>query len=201
MPSPPYLLAVGDAVARLLAPHGEVVLHDVASDSIIAIWNPISGRIPGDPSLLAELDLEAGDVFGPYPKLLADGRNISSVSAVIRDASGEASTVLCVNVDRSDFEAAARLLAAFAAPVVEQPHALFELDWTEQLNDLVASHVRETGRTIERFTRGDRLHLVGRMDAAGVFGRQRSIPTVARTLQVSRSGLYSLLAESRKDTT
>lgn len=200
--SPPaYLLAIGESFARILAPHGEVVVHDVATDTISAIWNPVSGRVVGDPSLLSELDLTAGDVFGPYPKTLADGRALSSVSAVVRDAAGVASSVLCVNVDRTAFETASRMLAAFAAPVVEQPRELFERDWIEGLNDLVGAYVRESGRPIDRFSRDDRLEVLARMDAAGVFGRQKATQTVARTLQVSRSGLYTLLAELRKDTT
>lgn len=198
--APPFLLAIGESFARLLAPHGEVVLHDVATDRIQAIWNPVSGRVIGDPSLLSELDLDAGDVFGPYPKSLADGRALSSVSAVIRDDGGKAVTVLCVNVDRSAFETAARMLAAFAAPVVAQPSALFERDWVEGLNDLVAAYVRESGTAIERFSREDRLEVLGRMDAAGVFGRRQATQTVARTLAISRSGLYALLADLRKET-
>jgi predicted transcriptional regulator YheO len=200
-PPPAYLFAIGESFARILAPHGEVVLHDVETDTISAIWNPLSRRVVGEPSLLAELDLAAGDVFGPYPKTLADGRALSSVSAVVRDDSGAASMVLCVNVDRTAFEAAARLLAAFAAPVALQPRALFEKDWVEGLNDLVGAYVRESGRSVDRFTRDDRLEVLARMDAAGVFGRQKAAQTVARTLEVSRSGLYTLLAELRKEAT
>ncbi|MFD0527050.1 PAS domain-containing protein [Kitasatospora arboriphila] len=68
---------VCQAVALLLGPYAEVVLHDAERDRVLAIWNPHAGRAPGDPSLLGELDrLEpaAQDVFGPYEKLLADGR-------------------------------------------------------------------------------------------------------------------------------
>jgi predicted transcriptional regulator YheO len=62
-----------EAIARLLSPHAEVVLHDPRTDTIAGIWNPVSGRRIGDASLLSELDglRPAGrDVFGPYPKSL-----------------------------------------------------------------------------------------------------------------------------------
>ena len=91
-------------MARLLSPHAEVVLHDPAADEIVAIWNSLSGREPGGPSLLGELDeLDATgtDVYGPYPKTGSDGRRLSSVSAVIRDDDGKPAYVFCVNVDRS----------------------------------------------------------------------------------------------------
>jgi len=196
------LAPVGDVLARLLSPHAEVVLHDSATDRIAAIWNPLSGRKVGEPSLLGELDelsTTGRDAYGPYPKVLPDGRRLSSVSAVLRDEDGTAAFVLCVNVDRTAFETASRLLAAFAAPVSGQPRVLFEHDWTERLNELVAGYVQERGVPVERLSREDRVELLRRLDAAGVLSQRRSVPTVARALQVSRSALYQLLVEARKE--
>jgi predicted transcriptional regulator YheO len=196
------LAPIGDALARLLSPHAEVVLHHPATDEIAAIWNPLSGREPGDPSLLGELDELAATVdgvYGPYPKTLADGRRLSSVSAVIRDDDGQPAYVLCVNVDRTAFEEASRLLAAFAAPVAGQPRVLFEHDWSERLNELVAGYVRERGVPVERLEKADRLELLSRLDAAGVLNQRRSVPAVARALRISRSALYQLLGQARKE--
>jgi len=196
------LAPVCDAIARLLSPHAEVVLHDPATDQIVGIWNPLSERSVGDPSLLGELDelIETGqDVYGPYRKSLPNGRRLSSVSAVIRDESGKAEVVLCVNVDRTAFEDASRLLAAFAAPITGQPRVLFEHDWSETLNDIVAHFVRERGVAVERLTRTDRLEVLARLDSAGVLSQRRSVPVVARALRISRSALYQLLGEARKD--
>lgn len=193
---------MGEVLARLLSPHAEVVLHDWVADRVVAIWNPLSGREPGDPSLLGELDelSESGrDAYGPYPKVLPDGRRLSSVSAVLRDEAGTAKYVLCVNVDRTAFETASRLLAAFAAPVSGQPRVFFEHDWTEKLNEHVADYVRERGVPVERLRREDRLELLSRLDKAGVLSQRRSVPAVARALQVSRSALYQLLSEARKE--
>jgi D-arginine utilization repressor len=191
-----------ESIARLLSPHAEVVLHDPRTDTIVAIWNPMSGRRAGDASLLSELDelRPAGrDVYGPYPKSLADGRALSSVSAVMRDRAGHAKLVLCVNFDRTMFDEAARLLAGFAAPVSGQPRELFERDWSETVNDIVGAYVRETGTPLARLTRRDRLTLVIRLEAAGIFTRRRSVPAVARALGISRSMTYRLLAEARKE--
>ncbi|ONI67735.1 hypothetical protein BWI15_32095 [Kribbella sp. ALI-6-A] len=198
------LAPVGEAIARLLSPHAEVVLHDPATDRVVAIWNPLSRREVGEPSLLGELDglTETGrDVYGPYPKSLPDGRRLSSVSAVLRDADGKAGLVLCVNVDRTAFEEAGRILAAFAAPVVQQPRVLFERDWTETLNELVGDFVRDRGVPVDRLSRRDRLELIGRLEAAGVLSQRRSVPTVARALKISRSAFYQLLGDARKEAT
>ncbi|GAA1563850.1 PAS domain-containing protein [Kribbella sancticallisti] len=196
------LAPVCEAVALLLSPHAEVVLHDPETDEILGIWNAFSERSVGNPSLLGELEelTETGpDVYGPYPKSLPDGRRLSSVSAVVRDADGKPDVVLCVNVDRTAFEQASRILAAFAAPVTGQPRALFEHDWSETLNDLVGGFVRERGVAVERLTKQDRLELLGRLDAAGVLSQRRSVPAVARALRISRSALYQLLAQARKE--
>ncbi|GGU74632.1 hypothetical protein GCM10010211_45640 [Streptomyces albospinus] len=188
------------AVALLLGPYAEVVLHDPDTDRILAVWNPMSSRGPGDPSLLGELDAldpSARDVFGPYEKLLADGRRLSSVSAILRDAEGKASAVLCVNLDRTPLEQAAAALSAFGAPTVSRPEPLFEQDWSERVQHIVGAYVRECGRPVERLTRTDRLAVLARLDEAKVFAVRRATPVVARALRVSRSTLYGLLAELR----
>lgn len=196
------LAPVCEAIARLLSPHAEVVLHDPATDSVISIWNPLSRRTVGDPSLLGELEEltpVGADVYGPYPKSLPDGRRLSSVSAVIRDEQGRPEAVLCVNVDRSAFDAAARILAAFAAPVTVQPESLFARDWTEQLNETVATFVRDRGVPLDRLSKQDRLDLVTQLDSTGVFDQRRAVPTVARAMGISRSAAYQLLALTRKE--
>lgn len=196
------LSPVCDAIARLLSPHAEVVLHDPVTDRVAAIWNPLSGRQAGDPSLLGELD-ELSEVspgvYGPYPKTLPDGRSLSSVSATVRGADGRSGALLCINVDRTAFDMAAQLLAGFAAPTTGQPQALFERDWAETLNEIVGGYVRERGTPVERLSRVDRVHLLGELEVAGVFHHRRSVPAVARAMGISRSAAYQLLAETRKE--
>jgi predicted transcriptional regulator YheO len=189
------------AVALLLGPYAEVVLHDAARDRVLAIWNPMTTRAPGDPSLLGELDqLEpsAHDVYGPYEKLLADGRRLSCVSAVLRTPDGQPSAVLCVNLDRSPLEQAAALLAGFAAPTEARPEAMFEQDLTERVHQIIGAFVRARGRPVERLGRDDRLAVLTELDQAGVFAVRRAVPVVARALQASRSTVYALLAELKQ---
>ncbi|MFE2913770.1 transcriptional regulator [Kitasatospora indigofera] len=191
---------VCQAVVLLLGPYAEVVLHDPRTDRVLGIWNPMTARQHGDPSLLGELDAldqAKQDVYGPYLKVLADGRRLSSVSAVLRDPGGEPSAVLCINLDRTPLEEAAAVLAGFAAPTVQRPEPLFEQDWVDRVQHTVGSYVRESGRRVERFGREDRLAVVGRLDEAGVFAVRRATPVVAAALKVSRSTVYALLAEHR----
>jgi predicted transcriptional regulator YheO len=191
---------VCQAVGLLLGPYAEVVLHDPDTDRVLEIWNPMTSRGPGDPSLLGELDEldpSAQDVYGPYEKLLADGRRLSSVSAVLRDAEDRPSVVLCINLDRTPLEQAAAVLSAFGAPTVQRPEPLFEQDWSERVQHVIGAYVRETGRPVERLTRQDRLAILGRLEEARVFAVRRAAPVVAGALRVSRSTVYGLLAELR----
>jgi len=192
---------VAQAVALLLGPYAEVVLHDAVIDQILAVWNPMSDRAAGDPSLLGELaDLSpsASDVFGPYEKLLADGRRLSSVSAVLRTADGALSAVLCINLDRTPLDQAVAVLSALAAPTSPRPKPLFEHDWPDRIRQTVGAYVRASGRPVDRFTRDDRLQLLQDLDESGVMAVRRIMPVVATALRVSRSSVYSLLADMRR---
>ncbi len=182
------------AIALLLGPFAEVVLHDAATDRVLAIWNPMTTRKAGDPSMLGELDdLEpsASDVYGPYEKLLPDGRRLSSVSAILR----EQGLVLCVNFDRGPLVQAAGLLSQLAAPATPRPESLFERDWVERVNHIVGAFVLANGKPVGRLSRAERLELLAELDDAGIFAVRRAVPVVAAALDASRSTVYSLLAE------
>lgn len=188
---------VCQAIALLFGPHVEVVLHDAAADQVLAIWNPMTARKPGDRSLLGELDeLEpsAADVYGPYEKVLPDGRRLSSVSAILR----EQQLVLCVNFDRAPLIQAATLLSQLAAPVTPRPEPLFAQDWVEQINHIVGAFVLARGKPVGRLSRGERLELLAELDDAGIFAVRRAVPVVAMALDASRSTVYSLLAELKE---
>jgi D-arginine utilization repressor len=146
---------------------------------------------------LDQLEPSAHDVWGPYEKLLPDGRRLSSVSAILRGDDGRPSAVLCVNLDRSPLDRAAALLTAFAAPTAPRPEPLFEQDWTERVHQIIGAFVRERGCPVERLGRADRLAVLTELDRAGVFAVRRAVPVVASALSASRSTVYALLGEAR----
>jgi D-arginine utilization repressor len=189
------------AIAQLLDPHAEVVLHDLASDRIIGIWNPLSGRRVGDVSLIDELPegWAGAPVQGPYRKVLADGRYLSAVSAVVCDPDGVACGLLCVNLDRSPFEQALDVLSRFAAPRAPRPRELFVRDWREQIALTVDDECRSRGMSRERLTREDRLSLVRALDERGLFATRHAAEYAAHALGVSRATVYALLKEVRAD--
>jgi predicted transcriptional regulator YheO len=189
------------AIAQLLSPHAEVVLHDLAADAIVAIWNPLSGRGVGDESLIDELpeSWRTAPVQGPYAKVLADGRSLSAVSAVIHDADGVAQGLLCINFDRSALDAAADTLRGFAAPLMPRPAELFARDWREHIALAVDEECQQRGLSRGRLMRADRLALVEALDQRGLFATRRAAEHAARALGVSRATIYTMLKEVRAE--
>lgn len=192
-------LPVCEAIVALLQPFAEVAVHDIRRDRIVAIWNPISERKVGDRSLIEELPEYSEDtrVIGPYPKVMADGRAITSVSVVLHNAKGADRGLLCINFDRSPLDGAIELLTRFAAPVQERPAELFDRDWREQIVLLVDEECRARGLRRDRLTRGQRLTLVHLMDERGLFSTRNAAAHAARALGVSRTTVYALLKEAR----
>ena len=63
---------IAQAIAALLHPHAEVVIHDLRSGRIVDLWNAFSHRQAGDESLLGD-DIEMlGIVIPPALRQRAD---------------------------------------------------------------------------------------------------------------------------------
>lgn len=189
-----------EAVAALLHPHAEVVIHDVVTDRVVRIWNAFSKRRPGAPSYLGHDPdlLKEADTYGPYEKANPDGTRIKSISAVLRDKNGRPAGFLCINLDLSKFDAAIALLSAFATPLADLPEPLFRYDWREQINLQIRDFLAETGKSMTALERADRISLLARLDKAGLFQTRNATPFIAQTLGVSRATVYGLLTEARR---
>ena len=192
-------LPVCEAIVALFAPLAEVAVHDIRRDRIVGLWNPISGRKVGDRSLIDELPSYSQDarVTGPYPKVLADGRAITSVSVVLHNAKGVARGLLCINFDRSPLDGTIDLLVRFAAAVEDRPPELFDRDWREQILLVVDEECRSRSLRRDRLTRDQRLDLVRVLDERGLFSTRNAAAHAARALGVSRTTVYALLKEAR----
>lgn len=191
-----------EAIARLLSPHAEVVLHDIASDTIIGLWNGFSNRVVGDPALLtSELSEQAvaqTGVLGPYEKVAADGRRLTSVSVVLPGADQKPELVLCVNLDRSPMDDVIAALRAMVAPAAEaRPQALFDGDWREQIALAVDEWCRSKMVDRRRLSRAERLEIVRVLDDADLFATRHAARHVSLALDVSRATVYSMLNEVR----
>jgi predicted transcriptional regulator YheO len=192
------ITAIAETVARLLHPHAEVVLHDLATDRIAGIWNAYSARRIGDPSDIDDVDLSSeSPMLGPYEKAGEKGQRLKSISTILRDEAAIARAVLCINLDISQFDAAARLLAGFAATPESRPDFLFRHDIREQVNLLIAEYLKARNVALPALDAAGRTDLIAHLDRKGTFQTRRAVDHVAAALQVSRTTVYVLLRSAR----
>jgi predicted transcriptional regulator YheO len=190
---------VAQAIAALLHPHAEVVIHDLRTDRIVDIWNAFSHRHAGDDSLLGddiELHLDR-DVFGPYDKASPDGARLKSITAALRDDNGQRIGLLCINLDVSLFDQAIKLLSTFAAPSEPRPEVMFRQDWREHINLTMRAFLEQKRKALKALEREERIALIAEIDAAGLFAARNAVPHVASAMNVSRATVYALLNAAR----
>ena len=195
--------AIAAAVAALLAPHAEVVLHDLATGKIVGLWNRFSKRDVGDDSLLDD-DPDAfqgpAAVLGPYPKREADGRLLRSVTAVLPSPdAGRPSGLLCINLDVSALDGAMRVIRDFLSLDGDRPAELFAGDWREQINFLLHEWLKAKNLTKAALARSDKVALVRFLDSKRLFETRKAAEHLAELIGVSRATVYNYIADARAD--
>jgi len=200
---------IADAIAMLLHPYAEVVIHDIVKDIIVHIANPYSKRREGDSSYLG-LDGDAADfgleknVLGPYEKEGEDGQRIRSITAVLRNDAAQPIGILCINLDFSPletaFESAWELLSGLIRPaeVEARPEIIFREEWREQIKLEIRAFRLEKGLTQESMNANARRELMRRLDQKRLFYARKSVELVAGYLMISRATAYKDLNEIRK---
>jgi predicted transcriptional regulator YheO len=198
MPLSAYV-PICDAIALLLQPQAEVVLHDLATETVAHIANPFSHREVGEPSLLHEIDFRPDvALIGPYEKVNFDGRRLKSVSAVLHE-SGRAVGVICINLDVTHLQSAIEMLTALTRvpPGAGQPAVLFQEDWHERINQYVHAWTARNGVVIADLERAQKQQLVSELAADGAFGGKHAAAYVSRVLQMSRDSVYNYLRAAK----
>jgi predicted transcriptional regulator YheO len=187
-----------DAIALLFQPYAEVVLHDLATETVVYLTNSFSTRELGEPSLIHEIDFEPSDrIIGPYEKVNWDGRRIKSVSAVIR-AGEKAIGILCINVDVSHFHAVISTLEALVSvpQSQEKPASLFKDDWHERVNEYIQSWIRKRGLSVAELGRREKQQLIMDLAGVGAFGGRNMASYISRVLGLGRATVYNYLKQT-----
>ena len=191
-----------EAIARLLHPFAEVVIHDLDKDQIEAIYNPLSRREVGDNSYLDRFNFDTSDkIIGPYAKTNWDGRPMKSISVVIRSKEGNADGFLCVNIDTSAFESTNQILQTFLrnnAEIQEDAQRLFRDDYYEKINLYVRNYCRERQISTDALNRGEKREIINLLEADGAFKGKNAAAYVGRVLGVSRATVYNYLKDKKK---
>lgn len=193
--------AVADGIAAVFAPYAEIVVHDLATECIAHIANPISRRAPGDPSQLEDIEFDVSqDLVGPYEKTNWDGRRLKCISIVLTDQQ-KAIGLFCINVDISQFEQMRIVLDGFlgAKPRTDDVKALFVHDWHERINEFVARWCNENDVRVADIDRPARRQLILALKESGALEQRRAPAYIARILSVSRATIYNELAAIKQE--
>jgi predicted transcriptional regulator YheO len=184
---------MAEAIATLFHPHVEVALHDLAAGCVVRLWNPISGRRPGDDSLIEPewRPGPGGGVVGPYEQIDVRGQRTTSVSVGVE----KGRMLLCINFDRSALDGAIGVLTSLGAAEVEQPAALFACDWRASINASIADWCASRNLVARDLDKRARAELVQHLDHQRAFDTRHAATHVAAALGVSRATVYNLRKE------
>ena len=166
---------IADAIAMLLHPYAEVVIHDITKDIIVYIANPYSKRKVGDSSYLGLVGGESDfglekNVLGPYEKAGEDGQRVRSITAVLRNDEAQPIGILCINLDFSPletaFESAFEVLNGLIRPagIEARPEIIFHEEWRELIKLEIRAFRLEKGLTQDSMNAGERRELLRRLD-------------------------------------
>lgn len=195
--------STAEAISLLFYPDAEVVLHDLISGRIAAIYNNFSKRKVGDESLLEEPEEydEFPNVFPVYSKTGPDGKKIKSISSVLRNSKGKAIGLLCINLDISKWEECYRFLESRLNNVTPQPPPaeLFKNDWQERINCYVSSFLTREGTTLKLLDKEKKKAIVLALYKEGAFNAKNAASYVADVLDLSRATIYNYLKVNDHD--
>lgn len=192
-------IPIAQAIEALLYPHAEVVLHELKSQTIAAIFNNFSGRKVGDPSLL-EKEVKwtnVPDYFEPYYKTNWDGLKLKSTTATLRNHQGKAIGLLCINLDVTRMLDLQRLIEAFTSESkpTPLPRELFQDDWREKISLFVHTYLQNKGKTLKKLTTHEKRQLVLQLHREGAFRAKHAASHVGLVLNLSRATVYKYLSE------
>lgn len=193
--------SVADGISLLFSGYVEVIIHDLASQSVVYIANNISKRDLGDPAALDDVDFsDSENTLGPYEKLNWDGQKIRSTSVVLRDDDGVSIGMLCINMRISAFEAAREMLDLFLTgnKIIPQPDILFHDDWQERINTFIHGWLRDENLSISILSHSNKRQLIEALYAQGAFKGKSAANYVANVLNMGRATVFKYLREIKQ---
>ncbi len=201
------LKQVSAGVAKLFAPHCEVVIHDFRDleRSIIHIEGNISGRkVGGGATDLLLTHARNGNTerdFHNYETVLGNGRKMKSCTMFLHGEDGIAYGAFCINLDVSAFAGVHRVLGEFLA--LEAGSEISETlsdDIQGTVHSMLREAVNEIGAELPILSKEHKIELVARLDDKGAFQVKRAVPLIAEELGLSRSTIYNYLTQARDKT-
>ncbi|MCL6509556.1 MAG: PAS domain-containing protein [Anaerolineae bacterium] len=182
----------------------EVVVHDFADleRSIVYLQGNVTHRTIGGSATDLILECIAQgktdqDLYG-YATSLPGGRMMKSSTIFLRDSRGRAIGALCVNLDVTDLVAARNVINALVHTKDEgRTIETFSDNIFDTVQAVLAETLYETGRSLHGMSREDKVELIHRLEAKGLFQIKKAVPIVADLLSLSRATVYNYLRQGR----
>jgi predicted transcriptional regulator YheO len=201
------LARLAEAIVATVGPDCEVVVHDLRKPdhSVVAISGQLTGRHVGAPVPDPELLPGEVDKF-TYDELrrrgtTAGGRELLASTVWIRNPVGHIVGAVCINLDVAGLRAARDLIDRRLGQdqVNARPFPTFASNIPD-FTRLAVESVLAIGRADRhRLRAAERIELVRRLDAEGVFALRGAANAVAAELGFSRASVYADLRASRRE--
>lgn len=192
-------------LAQVYGPGCEIVLHNLtgSTPSIMDIKNTLTGRTIGTPITdLAQSIRDSKDYL--YQDFIVNyngnskGRNFLSSTYFIKH-NDKLIGLLCINKDISHSE---NLMSAVYS-LMQQHNLMAPSDLTVKENlenpmdqlicHLISDTIQETHIPIERMSMNEKVNLVQKLDAKGIFKIKGGMDEVASLLKISKPTIYRYL--------
>ncbi|CAN7781025.1 PAS domain-containing protein [Caballeronia sp. dw_19] len=208
------LASVLDGLSSVISANTELILHDMRNPahSTFAIVNGhVTGRQVGDPIIAAPVDDKGFDLLlntrppskgittsvGRYRSRTKDGRELLSMTVLLRNKKGAPFASVCANTDLTDYQllhaSLGRLLARQTEPEPKEPGHRPTID--ELIEDIVSGAIQRAGVPVALMDKSEKLKVVSELTKRGVFMIKGAVERVAQSLSVTRFTVYNYLEE------
>ncbi len=208
----PWLLDLLNRLAKgivtVVGPHCEVVVHDFADagHSVVVVAGNVTGRKPGAP--VPDLSFTPEELTDLTPDQLnysaqRGSRLMQSSTIWIRDPEERPIGAVCINVDYTDLIQAHDLLEKLTGPTRASSELVVTDTFARDVDELIelaaANFLHEEGLTsVEAMSYEDKLRLIQRVEARGLFQIRGAVNRLADLLNVSRASIYNYRASLMK---
>ncbi len=208
------LASVLDGLSSVISANTELILHDMRNPahSTFAIVNGhVTGRQVGDPIIAAPVDDKGFDLLldprppskgvttsvGRYKSRTRDGRELLSMTVLLRNKKGVPVASVCANTDLTDYQvlhaSLGRMLSRQSEPQVKEADHRQTID--ELIEEIVSDAIQRAGVPVALMDKGQKLKVVSELTKRGVFMIKGAVERVAEALSVTRFTIYNYLEE------
>ena len=190
---------IAEAIAKLLYPFAEVVLHDIKKNQIVKIFNNFTQRQVGDSSCIDDIKskgFEKGlEIHGPFMQKNFYGHDVKYTTSVLRNDDGKAIGLMCINFNIERIQHIQNVFNLFLEPTADSSNLdkLFDDDWENRINIFVQRFRKERNCAFSKLTTQERMQLVHSLHEAGAFRAPNAVNYTAKILGVSRATIYNHL--------